>query len=75
MNLSFVQGPNPLKIHFLLLLVFQKTKLLLKLVFRATEFQQRLKSDVFQKALFCTLVSGTQLVVVYAVPIAAVQYL
>ena len=52
----------------------QNTHSLLKLILRATELWQRPKLDLFQKALFWTLVSSTNLVL-KAVPIAAGQFL
>ena len=48
--------------------------LFFKLIFRATQLRQSPKYDIFPKALFCTLVSSTELGV-NAVPIAAGQYL
>ena len=52
---------TPGNLSFLKILVFQKTPLLLKLIFRATELQLTSKFVTFQKALFCSLVSSTNL--------------
>ena len=70
----FQLGPDDLNLHFLWILVLQKTHFLLKLIFRATELYQRTKFDTFEKALFCTLASSANLVL-NTVPIAARQYL
>ena len=51
-------GPDPLILHFLKILVFQKAHLLFKLI------------DIFQKTLFCTLESSMNLGL-NAVPVAA----
>ena len=51
-----------------------KTHSLFKLIFRATQLQQRRKYDIFQKALFCTLASSTN-AELNVVPIVAGQYL
>ena len=48
--------------HFLQILASQRTHSLLKLTFRAAELQQSPKFGIFQKALFCILTSGTNLV-------------
>ena len=47
--------------YFLQILVCQRTHSLLELTFRAVELQQSPKFDIFQKALFCILTSGTNL--------------
>ena len=70
----FQLGPDDLNLHFLRILVLQKTHFLLKLIFRATELYQRTKFDTFEKVLFCTLASSANLVL-NTVPIAARQYL
>ena len=49
------------KLHFLHILVFEKTRCLLKLLFRATELRQRPSVGIFQEALF-TLTSSIYLV-------------
>lgn len=54
------------------ILMFEKTHFFLKLIFRATENQQRPKFDIFHKVLFFTLGSSANLVL-NAVPIAAGQ--
>ena len=52
---------TPWNLYFLLILVFQETHLLLKLIFRATEMRQRPKFDLYQKAPFCTFVPSINL--------------
>ena len=47
--------------------------MLLTLIFRATELQERPKLDISQKPLSCTLVSSKTLVL-NAVPCAAGEY-
>ena len=66
----FKLGPDPLILHFLKNLEFQKTHLPFKVIFRATQLQQRPKCGIFQKALLFTLVSITNSGL-NAVPIAA----
>ena len=66
--------PDTIEFTFLYILVLQKTHLLLKLIFTGTELRQRHKFDTFQKALFFTLVSSTNLDL-QTVAIAAGQYL
>ena len=58
---------------FLIYLAFQITHLLFKLIFRANDLPQKSKFDLFQEALFCSLVSSTTLVLKIA-PINAEQY-
>ena len=60
--------------HFLEILVFRKTHLFFKLIFRAIQLQQRPKYDIFQKALLCTLASNTNFGW-NAVPIAVGRYI
>ena len=48
-------------LYFQKILEFRKMRLLFTLVFKATQLQQRRKYDKFQKALFGTLISGTNL--------------
>ena len=59
---------------FLIYLAFQITNLLFKLIFRANDLPQKSKFDIFQEALFCSLVSSRNLVL-KIVPIDAEQYL
>ena len=54
--------PDPLNLYSLQILVVRKTHLHLKLIFRATELQQRPEFDIFREELFCTLASSTNLV-------------
>ena len=67
-------GPDSLVFRFLKILVFQNTYFLFKLMFRATDLQQKLKYAMLQKALFCTLASGTNLEV-HTVTISVGHYL
>ena len=67
-------GPDPLILHFLQLLVLEKTHSLFKLIFKATQFQEIPQYDIFQKTLFFTLVSSMNLGL-NAFPGAARQYL
>ena len=46
----FQLGLDDLNLHFLWILVLQKTHFLLKLIFRATELYQRTKFDTFEKS-------------------------
>ena len=55
-------------------LLFEKSHLLFKLIFRATQLQKKSEYDIFQKTLFCSLVSSLNLGL-NAVPVATGQYL
>ena len=70
----FSLGLGPFILHFLKILLFQKSHSLFKLTFRATQLQQRPMYDILPKALFCILMSSTNLEL-NALPIAAGQYL
>lgn len=65
---------TPYNLHFLRILVFQKTHSLLRLIFRATGLRQKFKFDTFQKGLYNTLASSTNLVL-KVVPIVTGVYL
>ena len=73
-NLHLWLGPDPLILHFLKFLVFEKSHSLFKLIFKATQLQKIPEYDIFQKTLFCTLASSMNLGL-NAVPVAAGQYL
>ena len=51
----FEIGSDPLILHFLTTLEFQKTYWLFHLIFRDIQLQQRPKYDIFQKVIFCTV--------------------
>ena len=53
---------RPLEFTFSLDFSISKYQLLLKLMFGATEFQQRPQFEIIPKALFFTLASNTNLV-------------
>ena len=57
--------------HFLQILASQRSHSLLELTFRAVELQQSPKFDIFQKALFCILTSGTKKLALKAAALAA----
>ena len=48
-------------LHFMKFLVFEKSRSLWKLIFKATQLQKIHEYDIFQKTLFCTLVSSMNL--------------
>ena len=54
--------PDARDLILLYSLSFQKTSLLLKLIFAATQFLQRPNFKLFEKALFCILVASINLV-------------
>ena len=64
---SFLAWPRP---HGIDILVFQKTHSIFKLIFRASELQQRPKVDIFEEAQFSISASSTNLVL-KVVPIEA----
>ena len=63
---------TPWNLDFQWIFVFQKSHLLLKLIFR-NELRQRPKFDIFQKPLFCFLARSRNLAL-KAIPSAAGQY-
>ena len=73
-HFHFLLGPDPLVLHFLKILVFEKAHSLFKLSFKANQLQKTPEFDIFQKTLFCNLVSNMNLGL-NAVPVAAGQYL
>ena len=58
---TFKDFPDLLIINFLNIIGFKRTHQLFNLIFMITHLQQRPKYDIFQKALFCTLASNTNL--------------
>ena len=73
-HFSFLTRSRSLDFTFSEVLVFEKTHSLLKLVFKVTQLQNIPEYDIFQKTLFCTLVSSMNLGL-YTVPVASGQYL
>ena len=65
---------DPFILYFVTILVFGKFYLLFKLIFKATQFQKIPEYNIFQKILFCTLVSSINLEI-NATPVAESQYL
>ena len=61
-------------LHFLKILIFEIAHSLFKLIFKATQLEKVPEYEIFQKTLFCTLVSSMTLRL-NAVPVAAGQYL
>ena len=69
----FKSNHTSLFLNFIRTLVFQKNHSFFQVIFRATQLRQMPKDDLFQKALFCTFTSITNLGL-NTFPIAAVQY-
>ena len=54
----FQLGPDFLNLHFLQILVSWNSCLLVNLIFKATDLQQRFQYDLFQNTIFRTLASN-----------------
>ena len=70
----FYLGPDTLTLHYVGILVLEKSYLLFKLIFKGSRFQRLPEYDIFQNILFCTFMSSRKLGR-HAAPVAAGQYL
>ena len=67
-------SPDALILHFLKFLISEKSYLIFKFIFKATQLQKIPEYDIFQEALFFTLPSSMNLRI-STIPVAAGQYL